>query len=95
MRTAQRAIQGFEAVRMLRKGQLLGSKRSNPATTSLAFALLLKIGNPLQTGSKHPLIAGLGLQHFPLNQGRTTAGRWPSSSLFASPISRAQDASSG
>jgi len=43
MRTARRAIQGIEAVQMLRKGQLLGSQRSNPATISLAFALLLKI----------------------------------------------------
>jgi integrase len=43
LRTARRVIQGIEALQMIRKGQLLGSQRSNPATTWLAFALLLKI----------------------------------------------------
>jgi transposase-like protein len=43
MATAQRVIQGIEAVHMIRKGQLLGSQRTNPATISIAFALLLKI----------------------------------------------------
>ena len=43
MPTAHRVIQGIEAVRMIRKAQLLGSQRTNLATTSIAFALLLKI----------------------------------------------------
>ena len=41
--TARRVIQGIEAVHMLRKAQLLGSKRTNLATISIAFALLLKM----------------------------------------------------
>ena len=43
MPTAQRVIQGIEAVHMLRKAQLLGSKKTNLETISIAFALLLKI----------------------------------------------------
>ena len=43
MPTANRVIQGIEAVHMIRKAQLLGSQRTNPATTSIAFTLLLKI----------------------------------------------------
>ena len=41
--TAHRVIQGIEAVHMIRKAQLVGSQRTNLATTSIAFALLLKI----------------------------------------------------
>jgi transposase-like protein len=43
MATAHRVIQGIEAVHMIRKAQLLGSRRTNLATTSIAIALLLKI----------------------------------------------------
>ena len=43
MSTANRVIQGIEAVHMIRKVQLLGSQRTNLATTLIAFALLLKI----------------------------------------------------
>src|SRR5439155_2611925 len=43
MSTAHRVIQGIEAVHMIRKAQLLGSQRTNLATTSIAIALLLKI----------------------------------------------------
>src|SRR5213594_4570737 len=43
MPTAQRVIQGIEAVHMIRKAQLLGCKKTNLATISIAFALLLKI----------------------------------------------------
>jgi transposase, IS6 family len=43
MATAQRVIQGIEAVHMIRKAQLLGSQRRNLATTSIVFSLLLKI----------------------------------------------------
>jgi len=43
MPTAHRVIQGIEALHMIRKAQLLGSQRTNLATTSIAFALLLKI----------------------------------------------------
>src|SRR5437867_4119565 len=43
MPTAQRVIQGIEAVHMIRKAQLLGSQRRNLATLSIAFAFLLKI----------------------------------------------------
>jgi hypothetical protein len=43
MSTAHRVIQGIEAVQMIRKAQLVGSQRTNPATTSIAIALLLKI----------------------------------------------------
>ena len=42
-RTARRVIQGIEAVHMIRKGQILGSIRTNLATPSIAFALLLGI----------------------------------------------------
>jgi IS6 family transposase len=42
-RTARRVIQGIEAVHMIRKGQILGSTRTNLATSSIAFALLLGI----------------------------------------------------
>ena len=42
MLTARRLIQGIEAVHMMRKAQLLGSQRMNPAT-SIAFSFLLKI----------------------------------------------------
>jgi transposase, IS6 family len=41
--TARRVIQGIEAVHMLRKGQLLGSQRTNLVTISIAFAFLLKM----------------------------------------------------
>jgi hypothetical protein len=41
--TAYRVIQGIEAVHMIRKAQLPGSRRTNLVTTSIAFALLLKI----------------------------------------------------
>ena len=41
--TARRLIQGIEAVHMIRKVQLLGSQRMNPATASIAFSFLLKI----------------------------------------------------
>jgi transposase-like protein len=41
LRTAQRLIQGIETVQMLRKGQIVGAKRTNLTTTSIAFALLL------------------------------------------------------
>ena len=41
--TAHQLIQGIEAVHMIRKAQLLESQRTNLATTSIAFALLLKI----------------------------------------------------
>src|SRR5256885_15593959 len=43
MPTAHRVIQGIEALHMIRKAPLLGSQRTNLATTSIAFALLLKI----------------------------------------------------
>ena len=43
MATAHRVIQGIEAVHMIRKAQLLGSQRTNLATTSIALAFLLKI----------------------------------------------------
>jgi transposase-like protein len=43
MPTAQRVIQGIEAAHMIRKAQLLGSQRTNLATTSIAFSFLLKI----------------------------------------------------
>jgi hypothetical protein len=43
MPTAHRVIQGIEAAHMIREAQLLGSQRTNLATTSIAFALLLKI----------------------------------------------------
>ena len=43
MPTANRVIQGIEAVHMLRKAQLLGSQRTNLATISIAFTFLLKI----------------------------------------------------
>jgi hypothetical protein len=43
MPTAHRVIQGIEAVHMIRKAQLLGSQRTNLATTVVAIALLLKI----------------------------------------------------
>src|SRR5207249_908363 len=39
---ARRLIQGVETVH-IRKAQLLGSQRMNPATTSIAFSFLLKI----------------------------------------------------
>src|SRR5207302_3458288 len=42
-RTARRLIQGIEAVQMLRKGQILGARRKNFATVSIAFALLFGI----------------------------------------------------
>ena len=42
-RTARRVIQGIEAVHMIRKGQILGSIRTNLATSSIAFALLFGI----------------------------------------------------
>jgi IS6 family transposase len=43
LRTARRLIQGIEAVQMLRKGQILGARRKNFATVSIAFALLFGI----------------------------------------------------
>jgi hypothetical protein len=43
MPTANRVIQGIEAVHMIGKAQLLGSQRMNPATTSIVFSFLLKI----------------------------------------------------
>ena len=43
LRTARRVIQGIEAVQMIRKGQILGARRTNLATTSIVFALLLGI----------------------------------------------------
>ena len=42
MPTAHRVIQGIEALHMIRKAQLLGSQRTNLATTSIAFALLIE-----------------------------------------------------
>src|SRR5215831_957113 len=48
MPTAQRVIQGIEAVHMLRKGQLVGSQRTNMTTISIAFAVLLKIAQFLE-----------------------------------------------
>jgi hypothetical protein len=45
-RTAQRRIQGIEAVQMLRKEQILGAIRTNLATVSIAFALLFGMHNP-------------------------------------------------
>jgi hypothetical protein len=42
MSTAHRVIQGIEAVQMIRKAQLVGSQRTNTATTAIAIALLLK-----------------------------------------------------
>jgi hypothetical protein len=47
--TAHRVIQGIEAVHMIRKAQLVGSQRTNLATTSIAFALLLKIAQSVRT----------------------------------------------